>query len=589
MADKSFFGSLGPAEYFAVILAAAITLVFVVVRNRPFAVRATVLAAFLPVPAVALFSKQFDIVGWHGYLHASVMYQIMDRGVTVPEEPFYAGGNYRYPWVEHWIMAKASLVTGVHPLVLTLIAETLAYLTLLAASAFIASKLSRDPVVIALATLLSGFGISIFHSGLLAEPLMRAFPPLWLESRVVPLDKFANVSAAPIGLASMAVSAAAGLEVLTTERRDRRMPALIAACTLCAALVHPLSWLGLLVYQGTIVLLLALRRRREELVRAGEIALAVAIPSLLCIPYHRSISPSESSDGWAGVTESWQLFAAKLADFGFFIATFALLAYIHRAELRRRLREREPVILALAIVMGSLSTAYLVVRTAGRNEYKFLLELIPAAAPIMALALRERLRKHPALSLGLLFLLLVPGGRCLGFRPWFQVTDPARLEGRYHRSTDPVADELYQYVANRTPKDAVFLAADLRTPPLGRRSLYIAVDAPWRGRDGFGLPRTLLLQWHVRRPDREMYFRQHLATVVLNPDWAAPPAETMAAIQRDVPGRPLFVHASYPALAAKFDATPGFSRRFTNGAGAIFSYSAAAARRGVASGTKPPS
>jgi hypothetical protein len=85
-----------------------------------------------------------------------------------------------------------------------------------------------------------------------------------------------------------------------------------------------------------------------------------------------------------------------------------------------------------------------------------------------------------------------------------------------------------------------------------------------------------------------MYRRQHLATIVLNPNWAAPAPETMAAIQRDVPGRPLFVHAAYPALAAKFDATPGFTRRFTNRAGAIFSYDAAA-RGSVTIVTKPPS
>jgi hypothetical protein len=190
----------------------------------------------------------------------------------------------------------------------------------------------------------------------------------------------------------------------------------------------------------------------------------------------------------------------------------------------------------------------------------------------MALALLERIRSHPALGLGLLFLLLVPGGRVLGYRPWFQVTDPARTDGRYHRALDPAVDELYQWVAAGTPKNAVFIAADLRTPALGRRSQYVAVEMPWRGRDGWGLPARSLLQWHVRRPDREMYRRQQLATIVLNANWAASPDETMAAIQRDVPGRPLYVHAWYAGLATKFDATRGFTRRFANAAGSIYSF-----------------
>jgi hypothetical protein len=54
MAQQSFFGSLGPTEYFAVFLAAAITAIFVAVRNRSFALRAIVLAAFLPVTVVAV-------------------------------------------------------------------------------------------------------------------------------------------------------------------------------------------------------------------------------------------------------------------------------------------------------------------------------------------------------------------------------------------------------------------------------------------------------------------------------------------------------------------------------------------------------
>jgi hypothetical protein len=322
------------------------------------------------------------------------------------------------------------------------------------------------------------------------------------------------------------------------------------------------------------VLALLVRRERGATFRAVELALAVLLPSALCFPYHRALSRSESSDGWVGLSDSWALFATKLADLLFFLATLAVLAYLHRAELRRRLRERDAVTLVLGTVIVLLSMAYLAVRMAGRNEYKFLLALVPAAAPLMALGLRELLRRSAVLALALLFLLLIPGGMILGSRPWFEVTDPARLEGRYHRALDPTADALFDWVATHTPKDAVFLAPDLRTPPLGRRSLYVAVDAPWRGRDGWGLPRTPLLQWHVRRPDEEMYRRQHLATIVLNPDWAAPPAETMAAIQRDVSGRPLFVHAWHSALAEKLARTPGFTERFSNGAGTIFSYRA---------------
>jgi len=54
MAERSFLQSLGPPEHFALFLAAAVTLLFVVVRNRPFALKALLLAAFLVVANEAL-------------------------------------------------------------------------------------------------------------------------------------------------------------------------------------------------------------------------------------------------------------------------------------------------------------------------------------------------------------------------------------------------------------------------------------------------------------------------------------------------------------------------------------------------------
>ena len=190
-------------DTFALVLAAAITLLVAIGLRRRFGPWIIVLSAFLPVPIVALFAKQFDFAGWHAFMHASPIYQIMDRGVLRPEEPLFAGAAIRYPWVEQWITAQASRFTGVNPLVLSLVAQTFAYAVFLAGAAWLAATVTRDRVTIALATLLSAFGITIFHFGFLAGPAQRAFPPLWLDPRAVPLDKFLNITAAPLGLAAM--------------------------------------------------------------------------------------------------------------------------------------------------------------------------------------------------------------------------------------------------------------------------------------------------------------------------------------------------------------------------------------------------
>jgi hypothetical protein len=558
-------------DWFAVLFAAALTLLTGLVLLRGRGAGLLFAAAFLPAPAVACFSRQFDVVGWHAFMHAAPIYQIMARG-GAPEDPLYAGGALRYPWAEFWLTATAARWSGANPLILTLVAQTVAYLAFLGAAAWLAAALSEDRVTIALAALLSGFGISVFHSGFLAEALERAYPRLWLETRVVPVDKFLSITAMPIGYAAMLVAAAAGVRLAAGRSEPRRLFFAIAGSTLVAAFIHPLSWLGIIAVQSVVALALVAVRRPAAWRSAAQLALAVALPSALAGPYLSAVGASESSDGWIGATQTFSLFAAKAADLLFFLAAWLLLAYVQRAELLQRWRARDSATRVLVTSIAGLSIAYLVVRAPGRNEYKFLLQLAPAAAVLMAPWLRSLVERHRALGLGLLFLLLLPAGRVLGVRPWFVVTDPAHLQGQYQRALDPVADELYQWVATHTPSDAVFIAADLRVPPLGRRSLYVAVDAAWRGPDGWGLPRTSLLQWHVRRPDAEMYRRQSLATVVLSPEWSLPCAEVMKEIESAVAGRALFVHSPWLEVSAKLDATPGFTRRFSNGAGSIHAW-----------------
>jgi hypothetical protein len=339
-----------------------------------------------------------------------------------------------------------------------------------------------------------------------------------------------------------------------------------------AALVHPLSWVGVVVWQGTIGLVLLAARRRSEVRRAFWLAAGVGIPSLVALPYLRSVGASESSDGWSGFTAPATLLGAKAADLAVYIATLALFAFLHREWLLARWRERDRATIILVGVVLSSSLAYLVVRMPGRNEYKFLLHMAPAAAVLIALSLRQLLERRQLAALTLLFFLMLPGGRVLGSRPWFSVTDPVTADGSFLRAMDPDADALYQWIAANTPAEAVFIAPDLRVPPLGRRSLYVAVDAPWRGRDGWGLPRTSLLQWHVRRPDAEMSRRQRNAAMVLSQNWQLPPSAVMTFIQADVPGRAIYVHAPSLPTIDKLNGTPGFRRVFANAAGTVYEY-----------------
>jgi hypothetical protein len=564
--------NLGPDDRFAIALAVGITMLITLVWRRRHGPVLIALAALVPAPLVALFSKQFDLAGWHGFMQASPIYQLMTRGGSHPEEPLFAGGALRYPWVLHWITAKLSALTGVNSLVLDLCMEAVALAVFCGAVAWLASMMTDDRVTIALSTLIAMFGISIFQMSLFLRPLATVWPSLWLETRALAVGKFMSVTAMPLAYAAMAVAAAAGVQLTRVADENRKQAVIIAICTFVTALVHPLSWLGILVWQGTIGIVLLARNAMGDRRRAAFLAAAVALPSLVSLPYLRSVGASESSDGWSGLTSPTSLLGAKVEDLAFYLVTLAALCYFNRVELRRRIHERHwPTVILLGVVVA-MSLAYLVVRLPGQNEYKFMLHLVPAAAVLIAMSVRRLLVERRVIAWVLLVLLLIPGGRELGSRPWFRVTDEVRTDGPFLRALDPGADSLFQWVARETPTDAVFIAPDLRIPPLGRRSLYIAADAPWRGRDGWGLPRNSLLQWHVRRPDAVMYERQRNAAMILGRDWPMPASAVMAFIESDVPGRAIYVHADSAATMTKLDNTPGFSRRFESSAGAIYEY-----------------
>ncbi len=564
-------------EGLALLLALAIAACVVLGLRFAVGVRWIPALAFAPVPAVAAFSSQFNLVGWHGFMHAAPIYQFIEGGAAPPEEPLFAGGTLRYPWVEHWLIAQLSRLTGANAHVLTLLLEVAAYAALLAAAYWLASALTDDPGAIGLAVLFSGFGISIFHVGLLSEPFARAFPNLWLETRVVPLDKFANLSAMPVGYACMGIAAAAGVRLAAGKGEPRRLAGIIAAVTFTAALMHPLSWLCILPFQGVVGAVLLWARNREDYRRLAWLAVAVVVPCGLALPYLRSVGASESSDGWSGFTRGAELFWAKAGDAAVFIAPLVLLLYVQRARLKRMLSDGNRALCIVLLALPTFVALYLLLRFPGRNEYKFLLSLVLAGAPLMGLCVRALLERHLLVAALLLVLLLSPGARALSVRPSFEVTKPCRMDGPYLRALEPNADALYQWIARETPKNAVFVAADLAIPSLGRRVLYVPVDDVWRGRDGWGLEPFKLRQWHVRWPDAVMAHRHELAREVLSLSWNHPAPAVIAEIQSDVPGRPLFTFTRTPAVIAKLDQTPGAVARFRNPAGAVYEFARARA------------
>src|SRR6185436_15094590 len=120
MSPAAVWSSLDRPEIFAICLASGLALIVIFGLRSRWGRWLIPAATFLPVPLVALFSTQFNLVGWHGFMHAAPIYRLMAAGPVPPEEPLFAGGSLRYPWVEHWLVAQLSRLTGANVHLLTL-------------------------------------------------------------------------------------------------------------------------------------------------------------------------------------------------------------------------------------------------------------------------------------------------------------------------------------------------------------------------------------------------------------------------------------------------------------------------------------
>jgi hypothetical protein len=67
------------------------------------------------VPTLVLFLDfERQTVSAHGLLHASIVYDILERGAP-PGHPLLGGETLRYPWAHHWIVAVAARLFGATP------------------------------------------------------------------------------------------------------------------------------------------------------------------------------------------------------------------------------------------------------------------------------------------------------------------------------------------------------------------------------------------------------------------------------------------------------------------------------------------
>lgn len=511
------------------------------------------------VPTLVLvldFERQ--TVSAHGFLHASIVYDILERGAP-PGHPLLGGELLRYPWAHHWIAAAAARLFGVTPAAVFGATGLLS----LALFGFVLDRAAReidaDVRYRILAVALALFGSNPFTYGPLARALTRAGVPL--EPRAVPWVKFAGVNSNHLGLLFTAMALLAILRIAGSDRPPRSVYVLAGGSMLGSALLYPMSFLTNGVWLAVAATWLAFWQPSGT-AKAFRLLSAAAVGTLPALPYLWQVSTGRSAAGALQVAPSAEYVLRHLTILGVALALPLVLIAAVRPRLVRDERAAVLVLCAAAaqavFVLGFISPLV---------AYKFLMAGTLPMGLLVAAPLRRlsEARTLPAAMLGAacLLLLFLPMGMGMGraVTEGWPASQPLTHRGAWLEPLDPAERDLCLWISRHTPKEALFVDGRLTVPLFGRRRLFVGLpqEAPPPGtHDGWGMPPELILGAVTGADTERAERRRQIALELLGPGAGNDVVERLEA---EAGGLPVYVVARDEGIAARMSTLSAPGRR----------------------------
>jgi hypothetical protein len=510
-------------------------------------------------------------------MHTSLVYRILAEGVP-PGDPFVAGAPCRYAWAHHALVAGGVRWSGLAPP--TLFAAL--NVALLGASVLALDRAAAR-VAPARASRVFSVALALYAASLLARgPLwhaVRAATGLGTESRILPIEKFVHVNSNGFGVLGFALALGALLALWGPgARRPAAALAALAGATFATALLYPLAWLPLVACAAVASAVLAARAPRARWRSAAGVALALAAGTAPALPYLLGLQEGRGAGPAFEPTASAFQLARKAATVAGVVALPALLAWLERDALVRRVRARPEPTLGLVAAAATGAALYLGIDAPTDAEYKFLLCGALAAALAIGPELASLHARRPVAALALLALALVPvathGAELLGTP--FGDTSRVAVRGPLLEERDPVRAALDRWIREETPPDAVFVDSELAIPPYAHRRTFALVDPgvlPLPGGDtlhGWSLAPSFFLHHSFGHDLDALAERYRLSLALLAPA-APPPSEAqLAQVRRLAAADAIYVVVRDPVRQRPLDGDARFERVFAAGPARVY-------------------
>ena len=477
-----------------------------------------------------LFDSVSLRTSWHGLLHASIAYRILDHGLP-PENPFFAGEPLIYYWFYHLGGGHLAAAAGRSPLfgfaLLNVLALSALFPALYLTGRSAGLKTGAALLGCALGALaLNPLGPVLFWLNgpeIALADIAGGRPPgnylahfcMGFDFRLAsPLTKFWNVSSFAPTLPLFALGLHA---LLRTRTRPLAGGALIAATLFAMLAVNPLTGAVFAACAGAGLLVwLTAGNPRASLGLAGGLAVAclAAAPLLLSalggeggtegsgteglLPIGGAAANADGRAGLSAASEGGGLFAVGLS-------TAALLGLILAAGpvlipalfgAVRALKKRSVEGATLGVTCLVLAAGAALLSLPEGNQYK-LIRLLTLPAGVLAagpaLTFARRLRLPAFVPIALLAIVILPNSlmALAVYLSAAQAPMPLNDTGPDIVLTDSArpSASVYQFLREETPPDAVvvvhpddrlrgvagFMQGD-EVPSLARRAIYTGHD-----------------------------------------------------------------------------------------------------------------
>jgi hypothetical protein len=460
-----------------------------------------VVLGMLPPAALLLWSPGLRVLGYHGFVQAGIVYQVL-QGNIPPTSPLLAGQPGSYPWVGTLLLAGISRLFGISPFWSASIVA-MASLTLLLVAIYRIGLLATDDARASLfGTAVALYAFTFTQSvpnNALKAGLAALVPFPFAEPRGAPIvEKFNGCTSFPLGLALYAVAL---LLLLTMAHRSRgwRAAAGFTGSLAALAFVYPYFLPPIALLCG-VAAILAWRdggpERRFALFLAGVCGLV----GVLVLPYYLQLAAARTNAALqvgaaAGLGRQAGVIVVTLLP-------MSVLLAVTRRSVRERLRiGGRPVTLLLASA-GLNVLLFAVLSAPLWSQYKFLLLGVVALGIVGGIGFRELHERTWPVALAVLAVFLVPFALdCVHkANDWNGAAGVFRESGVALDHSDPARRELDTWMREKTHPRAVFIDADLGVPVYGQRALYVALPdqepvkaLTTQGGDGYALdPRIIL-------------------------------------------------------------------------------------------------